>query len=360
MSDPQQNNQNNNDDLEKAFQLIKDGKQQREDGENWDAADLFWQASKFLAKLAKEHPREDEEQEKIANLYQQKSQEYIMKTRETFMEAMDVEHEMDVENRAAAKTATDMEYCCQALSEDEARKRVEIFASIFAKELDELRITQQKEPQEGEDKKEEEMDVKQKQSSIEERLMELNANIPKGFKTSDERMQEINRGLNRLGLSLYTEGSSQPKIEPTKSASQQVADIIAQAKDEVAFEGHIKGGEGEVSDRDKNEDESEVSLSEDDSVASSGVDSVLSDEVPKLQNVKKIRNEVAAAQAKLAELVALMDTIPSPEEDEEAELDSEGKKSEPASFDPSFGKKTLKDAKDSLGKALKLWKVKAA
>lgn len=190
--------------------------------------------------------------------------------------------------------------------------------------------------------------------------MELNATIPKGFKTSDERMQDINRGLNRLGLSLYTEGPTKPKVEPTKSTSQQVADIIAQASDEVAME---RTTGSTLLTNDQEGENSEVVLSDDSDSINSGDDddSVLSDEIPKLQNVQKIRDQVAAAQAKLAELVALMDTIPSVEEEEEAALDSQDKlTSSPSSFDPAFGKKTLKDANDSLRKALKLWKVKAS
>lgn len=341
----------NKEDLEKAFQLIQEGKQQREDGENWVAAEHFWNARKLLQKLAKENPTDDEEQQKIAKLYQQQSQEYLHKTRQTFIEALEVEDEMDEENRKQGNAKTADEYCyCQSLSEDEAQKRITIFSSIFAKELEPPVEVAEKGEQE-------EYDVKEKQSSIEERLMELNASIPKGFKTSDERMQDINRGLNRLGLSLYTEGPTKPKVEPSKSTSQQVADIIAQAHDEVAMEPKTNNSEDVASVTDQ--DGSDIALSDDESF-NSGVDSVLSDEVPKLENVQKIKDQVAEAQAKLAELVALMDTVPAPENEEEDSLDTEGKKGDPSAFDPTPGKKVLQDARDSLHKALKLWKVKAA
>jgi hypothetical protein len=189
--------------------------------------------------------------------------------------------------------------------------------------------------------------------SLEDRLAELNASLPQGFKTSDERLQEINRGLNRLGLPSYYDSSpTKPKIEPPKSESQQVEDIIAQAKDEVRFEPKDEGSDAASTGTNSDHFLAHSDSDDDD-------DSLLSDDVAKLQNVTKIRDEVAAAQAKLAELIVLMDTLSSTEEEEENELDHEGTNASSA-FDPACAKKTLKDAKASLQKALKLWKVKAS
>ena len=59
------------------------------------------------------------------------------------------------------------------------------------------------------------------------------------MKTSEERMDDLNKGLNRLGLSLYPQ--KQPferfmKEEMPKDEDEQVEGIMAQARDEVAIE----------------------------------------------------------------------------------------------------------------------------
>jgi len=195
----------------------------------------------------------------------------------------------------------------------------------------------------------------QKQMSLEERLMELNANLPKEFKSSGERIQDLNSGMKRLGLGMYTDDNKPNplKVEAPRSAAQQVEDIIAQAKDEVALLKHDGGGDDDHDDSISDN----APFSDDDDDDS---EAFLSDDVVELQNVAKIRNQVAAAQAKLAELVALLDTIPAAaDEKEEAELQENGDaKGAGSSFDPAYGKKVLKDSRQSLHQALKLWKVK--
>jgi hypothetical protein len=187
------------------------------------------------------------------------------------------------------------------------------------------------------------MEVEQQQYSLEERLMELNKSIPHGFKTSAERIIEINQGLRRLGLTLYTEESrSEVSIQPPKSDHEQIAEIIAQAKDEVKF--NVDAGVPEVlkaqneTDDDNDDDETDDKDDEEEEESES-------DENDILRHRKAIRKQVVEAQIELANLVALLDKEPIPLDQAKAENE----------VDLMRGKKSLADAKRYLGKALKLW-----
>jgi hypothetical protein len=242
-------------DLEEAFSLIQQGKDFIQVDAHWDAAEAFDQAREILKQLADATDKNDnnddhnqeEEKNKIAALYQSQSREYLHRARESLLAAMNDESESD---QAPVESGTgtggggggeeleDPVYL--TLSDEDAEKRLRIFARLFSRELQlSVATVPTKENADDDDNNSSinnEKPVLEQQSSLEERLMQLNASLPSGFKTSTERMQDINRGLGRLGLSLYSAADEKPSLALAKSESDQVDDIIQQAKDELAMQ----------------------------------------------------------------------------------------------------------------------------
>ena len=258
------------------------------------------------------HNEADEEQARISTLYRQQSQEYMAKARENFVKAVKQEIEEDVFADSPAFLA---------LSDDESKKRVKLFCHLFGGEKHLLVQVDQS--------------VEDQETSLAERLAKLNESLPKGFKTSDERMRDIDRGLNRLGLSLYSHADEKPKIELPKSETDQLNEIIAQAKDEARF-GDSEGGKASSGTW------AEADSLDDESIASANSASVDSAEKLDIQDRKAIQDYVVEAQAKLAELVALL----------EVDLDD---KAADQDFDHSQARKVLKESRRVLLKASKQW-----
>lgn len=325
-------------DLQKVFELIKEGKAKEVDAEYWAAVDFFAQAQKLLTKLytiAKmETGNDEEEQAKIANLYQQQSREYLHRARKCFIQALQLENEQDEKYREARHDEPLDTHPPKftTITQEEAEKRLEIFTVLFSKESQRVGSAA---------KDEDDVEVDDKQSLLEERLMELNKSIPHGFKTSAERIVEINQGLRRLGLASYTEENRKEleSLRP-KSTHEQVADIIAQAKDEVKFDIHNE--EPGVHKAIDHDDDDETSDADDDD--EEGTESGFDDNDILLHR-KAIRKQVVEAQIELANLVALLDK-------EQVPLDHAKAENE---VDLLRGKKSLSDARRYLGKAIKLW-----
>ena len=209
----------------------------------------------------------------------------------------------------------------------------------------------------------EEENLSSKQLSLEERLQALNASLPSGFKTTDERMDSINRGLNRLGLSLYTQKEPFARFtdEVPKSEEEQVAEIMAQAKDEVAFEKNFGDRTSGATTQDDDDEEEEEEESESDDDMEDMDDDLLDGEQ---LVIKTIRKKVVKAQVKLAELVALLDQAKSQLQAEDDEYDGlenaddisveSTEKAEPGTHLVS-AKEKLKGARKDLKKALDEW-----
>ena len=298
------------------------------------------EGQKILQALAEEAPCGTEEEKNISDLYKQKSREYLVQSRQCLIEAMIQEKEQD----ETADKETQPLCFTSLLTNENAELRIRAFYSLFSRKHDNAI----------------EESIAQQQWSIEERLQELNASLPQGFKTSQERMDAINRGMNRLGLSLYPqkEPFERFKDELPKDEDDQVAEIMAQAKDEVEFE--KKFGSKTRSDIHQDE-EDEGSDEEDSDYEEEEEDAFLDDE---LLAIKTIRRKVVKAQAKLAELVALLDEAKTQKvaEDEENDLgggeedDSENfvENGGPATFLAS-GKKILRSAQRDLKKASMEW-----
>jgi hypothetical protein len=350
-------------DLEEAFSLIHQGKDFVAVDAHWDAAEVLDKASEILQGLAgaeetNDKKDDDNEKKKIVALYQSQSREYFHRARDCLLTAMKDENasdqvlvkEGDTDAGAAVGEVEDPVYL--TLSDEDAEKRLKIFARLFSREtllsvvgeatnVDATTV-------DGDDGK----PVLEQQCSLEDRLMQLNASLPSGFKTSTERMQDINRGLNRLGMSLHSAADSKPALEIEKSEIDQVADIIQQAKDELAMQpvvdstsqpvSGVSGSTGAgIIDEDaillmNDEDEEDNDGSDDDDDIKNEMD---------VEDVTAIREKVVEAQAKLAEIIALLDI------DEEA-TDGAG---HVTIQNQGPGKKALREARLFLQQAGQKW-----
>ena len=319
-------------DLDRAFELIEKGHAQEKNGNQWESADCFGQAMLILEKLAADsHDNTQEEQAKIVQLYRNKSREYRQEARECLIKALQSEKQEDTES--------EKEPIALLISEEEAQRRLRTFQVLFSKPI-------------------EEKDVSEKTSALEARLMELNSSLPSGFKTSSERMADINRGLNRLGLSLYSNSDHKSdSVQVDLSHEEQVAEIIAQAKEEVQYEAGKEEPAAATTSDSSNAFLVGASDSEDDE---DSFDSEDSDSESILKNKKAIRRKVVKAQVKLAELMALLDNTTAgrtvnKESDDESNEDSE----QNAGFDLEYGRSTLAAATNYLNKAMKEWSENA-
>ena len=153
------------DKLEKVFALIKDGKSLKE-ADLWGAANKFAEARSLLELLATEQPRSTEEEKQIATLYERQAWEYLQESRQCLIEAMAVEKEQDEKEETTTFSN---------LTDDESSARLNTFSSLFSRKVE-------TEPEEI---------TMENQISLEERLRNLNASLPSGFKTSEEYMTDL-------------------------------------------------------------------------------------------------------------------------------------------------------------------------
>lgn len=326
-------NGDNEETIDNALAILKQGKEFEKEHQYWEAADRFVEGRRILKRLAEKQSRVTEEDKQIASLYEEKAREYLQSSRKTLLEAMTRETEPDEKGEDFYSNLTD----------EEAELRIRTFYTLFSRKVE---------------SKEAEKDVIEQQWSIEERLQELNASLPSGFKTDQERMDSINRGLNRLGLSLYTQKKPFERFQDTlpKSEEEQIEEIMAQAKDEVVFEQQFGGGGGSAT--------AKTSSADDDFDDDDSDDEIDTDEDLKLEDdqlaIKHIRNQVVKAQTRLAELVALLDEAKTAKDEEERDVeryDSDNDIEKPSGDEfLASGKKKLRRAQRNLKKAMDEWK----
>jgi hypothetical protein len=323
----------NDDCLEEAFRLIQEGNDQAETKGHWKAADSYSRAQSILQQLAEQSkiiPKPNADQEKIAALYFQQSAEYLQRARGELVSALQYETGDDRKIDTSQGSSSN-----NGLSDEECAYRMKIFGRLFAKELEDPKT------------------VLEQQLSLEARLQELSDSLPATFKSEKERMRGLNRGLARLGLSLYQEPEQQVQVfgvtdAVPKSESEQVDLIIAQAKDEVAIAGGpimndsalaeaVASGKLVATDalpkidvEDDDNDGSAVTFSTD------GEDADLT---PAIRN--DLHNKLVAAQVSLSELVALFEV----DQDNDATID----------FEQTRGKHLLKDARLLLRQVTEKW-----
>ena len=275
--------------LEETFSSIEEGNALERNNELWKAADAFFKAHGLLKQLVLEIDNHEttitdavatdastaetnhNERQKVRDLYKHQANEYFCKSRVMLLKAMEQESESDNDQRQPeeqqlsqtltseddidktennpAKASDRNSRHSNSLTDKEAQQRIHLFTGLFARDEDLTALVHTNNTRKDEDEEEEpQVPVAQQQSSLEDRLLALNKSLPSGFKTSDERMRDINQGLNRLGLTLHSAIDSRNNQfntlhVPAKSETEQVEDIIAQAKDEVALWGGDRGGE---------------------------------------------------------------------------------------------------------------------
>jgi len=352
--------------LECAFGHIEAGNNHEGEQDYWSAANEFqtaWQTLETLVKArlvnnantaGKEqaYPDGDGEYEKIQKLYREQANEYFHRAREALIKAMALENEKDKQSRP---TEVDHEarqrpmYHFDSLMNRDLENRLRLFQRLFAKDVE-----VQLEGNETGDVEQSSSTAEKQQLSLEERLAQLDDSLPKGFQTSEKRLQEINRGLNRLGLSLYSAADEAKKnawrSEVPKSETDQVNEIIAQAADEVALLGvpnetaNAGGGSGVVTDTaDAFDDQILAMMDESDLESNDDNDASQStpDEDLKPEQITQIRENLIDAQAELAQLIALMEF----DDGGDAEIE----------FEADFGKRALMKARKLLQQATKTW-----
>lgn len=281
--------------IDTVLNRIQEGNDYETAKDFWQAAHCFGDAMGLLFQLAVDMMPQTEEEERILDLYQAQCREYLHRGRQALIRALADEDSKDVSDKDG-----DPKFI--TLADDEARKRVSLFSTLFSKELENVGVQSQQD--------QEIPDISQlsaQQCSLEARLRSLNSSLIPRLKTEEERMRDITSGLQGLGVHVHSHADRPTStIELPVSTDDQVANIIAQVKDEVRLDIRDDKAELEIeddivlSDDDDTDDADETDDQEDDEYGG----------IPKLQNKKMIRSSVVKAQVKLAQLLFLLDAKP--------------------------------------------------
>mmetsp|Transcript_17184 Transcript_17184/g.29058 ORF Transcript_17184/g.29058 Transcript_17184/m.29058 type:complete len:432 (-) Transcript_17184:323-1618(-) len=269
------------------FALIEKGNAFEAATNHWGSADMYSQASmclriradNFSSQLTEDADAnaKNQERRKIISLYRAQSLEYLYKARHCFIEAVKFENDQD-RNRmleVAMSGKGRLDPLCSMISSEESERRRCIFQTLFsgqddvkAKEVqrddegnkgeeylkDEAEIPVQNDTNERTIIKPAEDNINNLQESMEARLAKLNSslekneNIPEapppfisgsrsGGSSSDQsRLDNLQRGLKGLGVTLPDNCSNKDFIPDNLSDEDQVKLIIQQARDEVMIE----------------------------------------------------------------------------------------------------------------------------
>jgi hypothetical protein len=337
--------------LDEAFQLIQQG---NEAVDSWQASKLFDAASEKLHALSlqTEIPHDDDEQQKIAILYKQQAKEYFFKARTSLLTALTDENFNDQQQREHLFSETDIDANSLVttnpmahsltLSDKQARDRLDLFGRLFANipDLEAFRKGHESRPINNQSTAPVAL---LSETALEQRLAQLNENLPIQAQTMQQRLLSINKGLGRLGVNIPVEQKLSVKLP--MSHDEQVDEIIQQTKDEVLFmrpsDYTPLMGSAPPSDDNVGVDtlfDSDSDMDSDDSDSDASTDtSELS-----MERIVLIRETVAEAQSQLAQLQALLGG----NEGGEVDLD------EPA------GKHALRQARQCLVSAAHAWEPK--
>ena len=168
-------------------------------------------------------------------------------------------------------------------------------------------------------------------------------------------MDSINKGLNRLGFSIYPQKKPFESFQETlpKSEEEQIDEIMAQAKDQVAFEQQFGNGPGTSTAKNDLDSDEEADAS---SISDTDDDLKLDDDQLALS---RIRRRVVKVQTKLEKLVALLDEASAAkkaEDKDDASSDSDDIRKPMAEDYLASGKKELRRSRQHLKKATEEWK----
>jgi hypothetical protein len=436
-NDDHENNAVDDDRVEITFQLLRDAKKFESEQKHWLATEKFVEAYQLLRILAEEEnnkvtdlsttataaaAQNDDSNEtcgdddddnnninseeeiknvkQIAQLYTSKANEYWKQSRQCLIQAMEQEKKIDDDNKKSNNTDTDNDTgdcslpcsSCTLLDDDQARIRNYNFSLLFSRPIVDIGVQP---PPVGEVVEENTTTIDEieipppeentnpnlnptsslidQQWSLEERLQNLNKTLPSSFKSTDERMSEVNKGLNKLGLSLYTQKEPFARFatqqEIPKSEEEQIDEIMNQAKDEANVEEQINNNNNynynnvsNNNNQSNKEEEDEFYEDSDDEDEDDEGDLLLDDDQLFMKSIKK---KVVKAQIKLTEFLAILNEAQSMKAKEE-DIDDDNyddKDSDDDSFNDDIakpdlafslltGKNKLKGAQRDMRKAL--------
>ena len=320
------------DDIETAFQRIQDGTNLDEEGKHWDAAKEFDEAQAILRKLS----AAETTTQKVATLYSTQAKEFHGKAKTTFIKAL--QSEID-EGESSTENL-------EELTDEDANKRNALFASLFSRQ-----IASTTESQGGGGEAEgDKPSVESMQKSLEERLSDLNASMPSAFKTPEERLADIKKGLKGLGVAshfLSESSSNKPTVQAPMTQEEQIAEIMEQARDEAKIE--RPGDKKDTVDEADHDDDSLLSDDDTEALSDEEEDELDDDEAVPI-DAPKVRRYIVKAQAQLAQLVAMLDSLP---DEEEAEIDDDGEVV--YKLEVGRGQKLLSTSLECVKKASTLW-----
>lgn len=399
----------NDNSIERAFQLLEEARSVESSGDYWTATKKFVEAHEVLNHLAVTSPRLTDDEMKTVELFQGKSLEYFHRSRQCFIDALRTEKTVD-EQRKESTTSTDdvktlvavddgnkkdedglpiapdappsrstknKSFTYSNLDDEEAKTRIETFITLFSKPvasmMPTMNMNNNNDTEDGQNGSF--VEHEKKPQSLEERLAALNESLPSVYKTADERLEEINRTMNKLGLSVYPQSKPFSRFEDhhqEKSEDEQIDEILAMAQDQAGLAKQLQQEKQDSRGRENIPSTSDVDVEcNDDDIDSDDDDDEVGDELV-LDDcqlaVMKIRRRVVKAQAKISKLVALLDQAESSLKEEDVEEEEKIRRGTngdddsidsipkvPAEFFLASGKKQLKEAHKDLRKALQRW-----
>lgn len=353
----------NNAKVEQTFALLKDAKQHESQSDFWQATEKFVEAHHLLEALASdETEKATDETERIAKLYAAKADEYRKQSRSCLIRAMEQEKKTDEEEDSSGTV-----YACTLLDNEQAKARNHAFSVLFSRPIGSTVLAEIEQPRaepndDGNIENEDDLAA---------RLRALNQSLPSEFKTTSERMSDVNKGLHKLGVSsVYTSQTNHSRFEDElpKDEDEQIDEIIAQVKDEAALRNNAKKKHEDSSNdkaKENDYDDNDFFSEDDDEDDDSEQDALLDDEQLAMKIIQK---HVVKAQVQLAELLALLDQARSKKAKDELDEDeavynndddSDDSLRDVQQHDVAFlllnGKRKLKSARRNMNKALDEW-----
>lgn len=286
------------------FELIKRGNAFESSSDHWRSAEFYSRASVCLRSRADDLSLQirkggqdasaEVEKRKVVSLFRAQSLEYLFKSRHCLLEALRFENDQDRSRTLeVARSGTgSLDPLFTMISSEDINKRNETFRRLFSGCMEASVVGNQANAEQnvGESEQIEEIktgntsgtlsssmkestpansnkssdksststdQIDGRQQSLESRLAKLDSsllpNTPPPFEsgsrscsgpTNKNRLDEIQRGLGRLGVSLPDGTSKRDLLPDNSSAEDQVKLIINHAKDELHVERGMNMGEG--------------------------------------------------------------------------------------------------------------------
>lgn len=286
------------------FELIKRGNAFESSSDHWRSAEFYSRASVCLRSRADDLSLQirkggqdasaEVEKRKVVSLFRAQSLEYLYKSRHCLLEALRFENDQDRSRTLeVARSGTgSLDPLFTMISSEDINKRNETFRRLFSGCMEASVVENQANAEQGVGESEQIEEIKTgntsgtlsssmkkstpansnkssdesststdqidgRQQSLESRLAKLDSsllpNTPPPFESGSRscsgpsnknRLDEIQRGLGRLGVSLPDGTSKRDLLPDNSSAEDQVKLIINHAKDELHVERGMNMGEG--------------------------------------------------------------------------------------------------------------------